>query len=154
MNTSNTSATSLVDQTNAQADNVPVTTLAEFEHRTAMITKEATDLMASPLVTEGYAMGGHPAELAYVHLNTMSTSRIKKIFPMANLQDPLFARLVAEAKMIVANCMNLKYKCRAERKSYDHLHDIDRQVKQMCKEMYDKCREEILKLSGPSDEQS
>lgn len=151
MNTSNTSATSPVDQTNVPQDDAPATTLQEFEQQTSLIVKKATDLMASPLVTEGYAMGGHPAELAYVHLNTMSASRIKKVYPMANLQDPLFARLQAEAKMIVAKCMNLKYKCRKERKSYDHLRDIDRQVRQMCLEMYDKYREELVKLSGPSN---
>lgn len=149
------SAVSQVEQTNVPAiqTDAPATTLKEFERQTALIAKRATDLMASPLVIEGYAMGGHPAELAYVHLNTMSSSRIKKAFPMANLESPLFARLLAEAKMIVAKCMNLKYQCRKDRKSYDHLRDIDRQVRQLCLKMYDEYTQQLAKLELKDAEQ-
>lgn len=146
MNTSNSSAASLVEQTNVPPNNALATTLAEFEQKTALIAKEATDLMASPLVTEGYQLGGHPAELAYVHLNTMAQSRLKKHFPLADFSDPVMARLLAEAKMIVAQCMNLKYKCRAERKSYDHLKDCNYRVKKLVLDTYDSLNEQVKGL--------
>ena len=122
-------------------------TITEWTHQTQEITRMATDTMALPMITDGYALGGHPASLAYVHLNSMAMSRLKKHFPAIDQHDPLMARLIAEAKLIVAKCMLVKYECRARRQTYKHLDDITVKITKLVRDRLDVLTEEVRALT-------
>lgn len=131
----------------AQAQLATVVTTTEWNAETKLITRKATDIMAHPLITDGYALSGKPASLAYVHLQSMAVKRLKKHFPTMDVNDPLMGRLIAEAKLIVAKCMLLKYECRARRQVYDHLNDITDQVNRMVRDRFDRLKHQTLVLT-------
>lgn len=105
--------------------------LAEVKEQTALIGKMATDLVAEPVVQEGYMLSGQPGQTAYINVMSMAKKRLLKIFPTADFHEPVFARLMAEAKYICANCIHLKYECRARNQPYDHIKDATISVENM-----------------------
>lgn len=121
--------------------------LEQWTTESKAITRQATDIMASPTVKEGYALGGYPSRLAYVHLQTMALKRLKKWFPCFDARDPVMARLLAEAKLIVAKCILLKYQTREKRMTYDHLEDITNQINKLVRDKYLQYKTVVGKLS-------
>lgn len=89
--------------------------------------RQATDLVASPIVRDGYLAHGHPADLGFIHLNSMTSSRIRKRFPLAVKDDPLFAMLYAQGKLIVGKGLVKKYTARKEGKTFDHTKWINKE---------------------------
>lgn len=121
MNSNQRTATSQVTVP-AQTDN-PVQVVDTWNKWNQIIQtaeKQAGDLVASPIVRDGYLAHGHPADLGFIHLNSMTSSRIRKHFPLAVKDDPLFAMLYAQGKLIVGKGLVKKYTARKEGKTFDH----------------------------------
>ena len=130
-----------------QADTpTAITTLAGWEQETKALNRKATDIMSEPIIQDGYQKSGKTASISYVHLTMMAISRLKKHFPLFDAKDPVMARLLAEAKVEVAKCMLLKYECRAQRKSYDHLRDCDVQVNKVVRDHYDRYVKDLKEI--------
>lgn len=126
---------------------VSAVAITEFLAETKKIVRQATDIMANPLISDGYALSGMPSSLAFVHLTMMANKRLKYHFPCFDQTDPVFGRLLAEAKLIVAKCMLVKYECRARRQAYNHLEDMTVQINKLVRDRFDMYKEQIKKLS-------
>ena len=126
---------------------VSAVAITEFLAETKKIVRQATDIMANPLIADGYALSGKPSSLAFVHLTMMANKRLKRHFPCFDQTDPVFGRLLAEAKLIVAKCMLVKYECRARRQTYNHLEDMTVQINKLVRDRFDMYKEQIKKLS-------
>ena len=100
--------------------------MAEFSKRVTELETRASDLVNSPTVQDGYRSGGHPAALAFQHLNTMASSRLRKAFPLFDRTDPLYRALFAESQLIVGEEILNKYRHRKEGEDYDYRKSIDR----------------------------
>lgn len=111
-------------------------TLKEWMNEVKAVTREASDIVASPEVMRDYQLCGKPYQLAYVNMHTMTMSRLKKHYPFIDEKDPLMAMMVAQAKLCVAKCIKLKAECRARRQSYDHLKDATNQVDRLVRDNY------------------
>lgn len=112
--------------------------------------RQATDLVASPIVRDGYLAHGHPADLGFIHLNSMTSSRIRKRFPLAVKDDPLFAMLYAQGKLIVGKGLVKKYTARKEGKTFDHTKWINKEFDKMFDGL-DKYREMLREIAYNAD---
>lgn len=121
-------------------------TIADVLDRANAITHEAMDVVNLPIVKEGYQMSGQPAQIAFLNVNSMAKQRLAKFFPVANWKDPLYATLMAEAKLICAECIKLKYECRERRQPYDHLKDATERIRAMVKRQYNEYSSTIERL--------
>lgn len=130
MNLNTTSADLVVT---AQQENTVllVSTLEELEKKLSVMEKRASDLVNTNTVREGYIKGGHPASLAFQHLNVMTQSRLKKNFPNFNRNNPLMRILWAEGKLIVGEEILNKYKYRLKGEPYDYAKMINKRFKDM-----------------------
>lgn len=126
--------------------------IADVQGRALAITHEAMDVVNLPIVKEGYQMSGQPAQVAFLNVNSMAKQRLAKFFPAANWKDPLYATLMAEAKLICAECIKLKYECRERRQPYDHLADATERIRAMVKRHYNEYADTIGKLPEAVDE--
>lgn len=113
-----------------------VTTLEQWNLMVSATEKAAGDLVASPIVRDGYLAHGHPADLGFVHLNSMTSSRIRKRFPLADRSDPLFAMIYAQGKLIVGQGLVLKYKARAEGKTFNYTNWINMEFDKLFSNLY------------------
>lgn len=121
-------------------------TLEQWGQLVSATEKMAGDLVASPIVREGYLAHGHPAELGFQHLNTMTNSRIRKRFPLATKDEPLFAMLWAQGKLIVGKGLVKKYTARKEGKEVDYKKWIDREFDKLFSNL-DKYREQLREIA-------
>lgn len=112
--------------------------------------KEAGDLVASPIVRDGYLAHGHPADLGFIHLNSMTSSRIRKRFPLAVKDDPLFAMLYAQGKLIVGKGLVKKYTARKEGKTFDHTKWINKEFDKLFDSL-DTYREMLREITYNAD---
>lgn len=103
------------------------TTMEEFNQAIAATERAATDLVATPVVKDGYMAHGHPAEMGFIHLNTMTASRLKKHFPFYDKSEPLFRLLTAQGKLIVGRGLVKKYEARLAGKKFDHMKWINKE---------------------------
>lgn len=133
MTTLNTSesAVSPVQTVTAIPSVMDVHTTEQLSQALMLMEKKAGDLIASDTVREGYMAHGHPAALGFQHLNTMTSSRIKKQFPLFDRSEPLFRILWAQGKLIVGEEILKKYENRKAGKTYDYAKSIDRRFKKM-----------------------
>lgn len=127
-----------------------VTTWAQWNEVIATTVKTAGDLVASPIVRDGYLAHGHPANLGFIHLNSMTASRIRKRFPLAVKDDPLFAMLYAQGKLIVGQGLVKKYKARAEGKTFNHTKWIDKEFDKLFSNL-DIYREQLREIAYNAD---
>lgn len=135
-NESSGSAPSPEAQTTATLPDVlNVRTTEELSQVLTTIERHASDLVASPIVREGYMAHGHPAQLGFQHLNTMTSSRIKKHFPLAVKTEPLFGILWAKGKLIVGEELVNKYTARKEGRTYDYTKAINERFAKMFAEL-------------------
>ena len=111
-----------------------------------LIERRASDLVALDVVREGYMAHGHPASLGFQHLNTMTSSRLKKAFPLFDRTEPLFHILWAKGKLIVGEELVKKYEARKEGKTYDYTKAINSRFAKMYKEL-DDYREVLLNIA-------
>lgn len=116
-------------------DVMSVRTSEELSQALTTIERHASDLVASPIVRDGYMAHGHPAQLGFQHLNTMTSSRIKKRFPLAVRTEPLYAILWAKGKLIVGEELVNKYTARKEGRAYDYTKAINERFNLMFKEL-------------------
>lgn len=123
-------------------------TVSEVQAQNKEIQRMATDLVALPIVQEGYLKSGQAPATAYINVNSMARKRLHTMFPSANWSDPLFVRLMVEARYICAECIKLKYECRERRTPYDHLKDATIRIKKMVRDNFIKYEEAIKKLEG------
>lgn len=112
--------------------------------------KQAGDLVASPIVRDGYLAHGHPADLGFIHLNSMTSSRIRKRFPLAVKDDPMFAMLFAQGKLIVGKGLVKKYTARKEGKTFDHTKWINKEFDKLFDSL-DKYREMLREIAYNAD---
>lgn len=112
--------------------------------------RQATDLVASPIVRDGYLAHGHPADLGFIHLNSMTSSRIRKRFPLAVKDDPMFAMLYAQGKLIVGKGLVKKYTARKEGKTFDHTKWINKEFDKLFDSL-DKYREMLREITYNAD---
>lgn len=133
MTTSNPSesAASQVQTVTAIPSVMDVHTTEQLSQALMLMEKKAGDLVASDTVREGYMAHGHPAALGFQHLNTMTSSRIKKQFPLFDRSEPLFRILWVQGKLIVGEEILKKYEARKAGKTYDYVKSIDRRFKKM-----------------------
>jgi hypothetical protein len=108
--------------------------------------RHASDLVASDVVRDGYLAHGHPAALGFQHLNTMTSSRIKKRFPLFDKSEPLFRILWAKGKLIVGEELVKKYEARREGKTYDYTKAINKRFDKMFSEV-EKYREHLREIA-------
>ena len=127
--------------------------LAEVHDQSMAITKAATDLVSEPIVQEGYMASGQVAQTAFINVHDMAKKRLKAYFPIADWKDPLFERLMSEAKLICAECIHLKYECRARRQPYDHLKDATLRIRKLVRDVFVKYSEHINALRAEEDVQ-
>lgn len=146
-------------ETATSQENVPAQvtqtapTVNTWEQWNQMITsteKEAGDLVASPIVRDGYLAHGHPADLGFIHLNSMTSSRIRKRFPLAVKEDPLFQMLYAQGKLIVGKGLVKKYTARKEGKTFDHTKWINKEFDKLFDNL-DKYREMLREIAYNAD---
>ena len=128
-------------------------TVSEVHTQNMAIQKMATDLVALPIVQEGYLRSGQAPATAYINVNSMARKRLHTLFPTADWNDPLFERLMVEARYICAECIKLKYECRERRTPYDHLKDATIRINKMVRDNFVKYEESIKKLEGTNVEQ-
>lgn len=121
--------------------------LADVRDRALAITHEAMDIVNLPVVKEGYQMSGQPAQIAFLNVNSMAKQRLGKFFPTADWKDPLFETLMAEAKLVCAECIKLKYECRNRRQPYDHLKDATERIRALVKRQFNQYADTINKLA-------
>lgn len=121
-------------------------TLEQWNQMVAATEKAAGDLVASPIVREGYLAHGHPADLGFVHLNSMTSSRIRKRFPLATKYEPLFAMLYAQGKLIVGQGLVKKYTARKENKTFDHTKWINKEFDKLFSNL-DTYREQLREIA-------
>jgi len=129
--TQSESAVSQVQTVTAIQSVMDVHTTEQLSQALTAMEKKAGDLIASDTVREGYMAHGHPAALGFQHLNTMTSSRIKKQFPLFDRSEPLFRILWAQGKLIVGEEILKKYEARKAGKTYDYAKSIDRRFKKM-----------------------
>lgn len=127
-------------------------TLQEVHSQSMAITKMATDLVAEPLVQNGYMMSGQTGATAYINVTSMAKKRLAKLFPTADWKQPIFERLMAEAKLICAQCIHLKYECRERRQPYDHLKDATERINHLVKNSLKDYTDTIKKLEVKHDD--
>lgn len=118
----------------------------QWNQMVTTITREATDLVATPTVQQGYQLHGHPASLGFVHLNNMTMSRLKKAFPLIDGSDPLYAMLIAQGKLIVGQELLKKYEARAKGKVYDYTSKINSRFKKLISDV-EKFREQLREIA-------
>jgi len=106
-------------------------TTEELEQSLTLMERHATDLVASDVVREGYLAHGHPAQLGFQHLSTMTSSRLKKQFPLFDKSQPLFRILWAQGRVIVGEELVKKYEARRAGKTYDYTKSINSRFKKM-----------------------
>ena len=106
-------------------------TTDELEQSLTLMERHATDLVASDVVREGYLAHGHPAQLGFQHLATMTSSRIKKQFPLFDKTQPLFRILWVQGRLIVGEELVKKYEARKAGKTYDYTKSINSRFKKM-----------------------
>lgn len=120
--------------------------LADVHQQSALINKLASDLVNEPIVQNGYMLSGQPPQTVFVNIASMAKKRLGSMFPAADWKSPLYERLMAEAKLICAECIHLKYECRARRQPYDHLYDATIRIKKLVRDMYNQYDDAIKKL--------
>lgn len=123
-----------------------VRTTEELTQALTLMERRASDLVALDVVREGYMAHGHPAALGFQHLNTMTSSRLKKAFPLFDKSEPLFHILWAKGKLIVGEEIVKKYEARRDGRTYDYAKAINSRFAKMFKEL-DGYREVLLNLS-------
>lgn len=106
-------------------------TTEELEQSLTLMERHATDLVASDVVREGYLAHGHPAQLGFQHLATMTSSRLKKQFPLFDKSQPLFRILWVQGRVIVGEELVKKYEARRAGKTYDYTKSINSRFKKM-----------------------
>lgn len=121
--------------------------LTEVHDQSRAILKMATDLVNEPIVQTGYMMSGQTGSTAFINVTSMAKKRLGGIFPSADWRDPLYERLLAEAKMIAAECIHLKYECRERRQPYDHLKDCTIRIKKMVRDKFNEYQNTIKEIT-------
>lgn len=111
-------------------------TVSDVIAQNKAIQRLATDIINLPLIQEGYLRSGQSPATAYINMNSMAKKRLVALFPTANWSDPLFDRLMVEARYICAECLKLKYECRERRAPYDHLKDATIRIKKMVRDNF------------------
>lgn len=112
-----------------------VRTSEELNQTLTLMERRATDLVACDVVREGYMAHGHPAALGFQHLSTMTSSRLKKRFPLFDRSQPLFRILWVQGRVIVGEELVKKYEARKSGKTYDYIKSIDRRFQKMFDEL-------------------
>ena len=107
----------------------------ELNQTLTLMERRATDLVACDVVREGYMAHGHPAALGFQHLSTMTSSRLKKRFPLFDRSQPLFRILWVQGRVIVGEELVKKYEARKSGKTYDYIKSIDKRFQKMFDEL-------------------
>ena len=126
-------------------------TLEEVHSQAMTINKMATDLVAEPIVQEGYMLSGQNANTVFINIQAMAKKRLSAIFPTADWKDPIYERLLMEARLIAAECIHLKYECRKRREPYDHLKDCTLRIQKMVRDKFLEYSNTIKQLEAPNE---
>lgn len=127
-------------------------TVSEVHEQNMLIQKAATDLVAEPIVQEGYMRSGQSPATAFINVNSMARKRLAHIFPAADWKEPLMERILVEARHICAECIKLKYECRERRVPYDHLKDATIRIQKMVRDNFIKYSDHIKQIRGTTEE--
>ena len=112
-----------------------VRTSEELNQTLTLMERHATDLVNTDVVREGYMAHGHPAALGFQHLSTMTSSRLKKRFPLFDRTQPLFRILWIQGRVIVGEELVKKYEARKSGKTYDYIKSIDKRFQKLFDEL-------------------
>lgn len=122
--------------------------IAEVHQQSALINRMASDLVNEPIVQQGYMASGQVPATVFVNVASMAKKRLGSMFPAADWKAPMYERLMAEAKLICAECIHLKYECRARRQPYDHLKDATIRIKKLVRDMFTSYYDHIKALEA------
>lgn len=122
--------------------------LAEVHSQSMAIQKAASDLVNEPIVQQGYMLSGQTPAVAFVNVTSMAKKRLRALFPVADWKDPLYERLLSEAKLIAAECIHLKYECRERHQPYDHLKDCTIRIQKMVRDVFKQYSDTIAALEN------
>ena len=125
--------------------------LDDVRAQSKAIAKMATDIVAEPIVQEGYMRSGQSGHTASINVMSMARGRLRAVFPTADFKDPLFERLFAEAKYICAECIRRKYECRARCQKYDHIKDATLTIAAMLQRTFKEASEHIKAIENNAD---
>lgn len=103
----------------------------QWNRQVAILNRKSSDLVNSDVVQQGYMVHGHPAGMGFIHLNKMTSSRMRKKFPFYSHSDPLFAMLEAKVKYIVGQGILKKYEYRKRGEYIDYAKWIDKEVEKV-----------------------
>lgn len=103
----------------------------QWNHQIAILNRKSSDLVNSDVVQQGYMVHGHPASMGFIHLNKMTTSRMRKKFPFYDHNDSLFAMLEAKVKYVVGQGILKKYEYRKRGEYIDYAKWIDKEVEKV-----------------------
>lgn len=98
----------------------------QYKLATADKIKQSSDIVSVKVVGEGYQSSGKAHALVFTNLHGMAFARLKKVFPLANINNVLQRRIYSEFRIICAECIVKKYECRRDRVEYDCLKDADK----------------------------
>ena len=111
-----------------------IASTTEWMNQVAIINRKAGDLVDLDVVQQGYMAHGHPASMGFIHLNKMTSSRMRKKFPFYDRNDPCFAMLEARVEHAVGQGILKKYEARKSGEYIDYLKWIDREVDKIFEE--------------------
>ena len=126
--------------------------LQDVRQQSKAITTMATDLLNEPIVQEGYALSGQCGQTAFINAMAMAKKRLIHFFPGADWKDPLYERMMAEAKLICAECIHLKYECRERRQPYNHLIDATERIRKMVRDKFVDYENDIKRIVFDGDD--
>ena len=110
-------------------------TSEQLNQTLTLMERHATDLVNTDIVREGYMAHGHPASLGFQHLNTMTSSRLRKRFPLFDKSQPLFRILWVQGRVIVGEELVKKYEARRDGRTYDYAKSINKRFEKMFSEL-------------------
>lgn len=115
---------------------IPIAEIAsttEWMNQVAIINRRSTDLVNLDVVQNGYMLHGKPSSMAFMNLNQMTSSRMKKKFPFYDKNDPLFAMLEAKVKYVVGQGIVKKYEAYRDGtiRNFDHMKWINAEVEKV-----------------------
>lgn len=100
-------------------------TPTDLAEQLTRVKDKADALLKLPEVVAAYEATGRPAQIAFLAASTMARRRFDGLFPRASLSDPYHARLLAEMRLIAAECILLSARCRLRRQPYELIKDVN-----------------------------
>lgn len=118
----------------------------ELAEQLRRIKDIADALLKLPEVVTAYEATGRPPQIAYLTASTMSRRRFDGLYKNVSLSDPYYARILAEMRLIAAECIVLSARCRLRRQKYDIITDVNVRCRKFARDNAERYRAVFDKL--------